>query len=448
MEAETLAQECFARGRRAVEIDATHVFAGHFYVLCMEGLRHDELEPLMHGVVAQFPEIPSGRAGLALLHTDRGRIREASAELERLARDRFAAVPRNPEWLTTMAALAQTSAALPDAPYAATLYELLAPYRHRIIVAGMGVLVAGPVAHFLGALATRLGRWDDADACFTEALAAHERLGAPALRAYTQREYAVLALTRNGPGDQALATRLVADARGYAESHGMRRLTGKLAALAPPQTPPPRVDAPPRTRTAFFRKEGDYWRLGWEGSEFRLRDRVGLHHLATLVADPAREVLAVDLVRASGGRHGATNAAPVDVAMLTANLGPARPLTPADATPDVRAELAYRERLKELRGVLDEARRRNDLGRIAEAEAETDALTRELARGLGLHARGRDSRSPIERARISATRAIRVAIRLIQENDRALGRHLAVTVKTGTFCSYVPDPELTVAWQL
>jgi hypothetical protein len=49
---------------------------------------------------------------------------------------------------------------------------------------------------------------------------------------------------------------------------------------------------------------------------------------------------------------------------------------------------------------------------------------------------------------VSATRAIRVAIRLIQENDRAYGRHLAVTIKTGTFCSYVPDPEIPVVWQL
>ena len=29
-----------------------------------------------------------------------------------------------------------------------------------------------------------------------------------------------------------------------------------------------------------------------------------------------------------------------------------------------------------------------------------------------------------------------------------LWRHLAVTIKTGTFCSYVPDPELAVSWEL
>ena len=67
---------------------------------------------------------------------------------------------------------------------------------------------------------------------------------------------------------------------------------------------------------------------------------------------------------------------------------------------------------------------------------------------MGLGNRGRDSRSPIERARVSVTRAIRAAIRLIQDNDASYGRHLGVTVKTGTFCSYVPDPELAVTWHL
>jgi hypothetical protein len=134
--------------------------------------------------------------------------------------------------------------------------------------------------------------------------------------------------------------------------------------------------------------------------------------------------------------------------MATAELGRPRPLTNADATLDERAELAYRGRLRELHGILADARRQNDLGRIAEAERETDALTHEIARSLGLASRGRDSRSPIERARISATRAIRMAIGLIQAQDRGLGRHLAVTIKTGTFCSYVPDPEVSVVWNL
>jgi tetratricopeptide (TPR) repeat protein len=456
-EAEELAAVCFARGQRTVAVDAAHVFAGHRYAVCIEGERHDELEPVVRAVAAQFPSIPSIHAGLGLLHADRGRFDEAAAELDLLAADDFAILPRNPEWLTTVAALAQASALLPDAPHAATLFAMLAPYRGRNIVAGMGVLCPGSVAHFLGILATRLGRFEDAERCLAEALAAHERLGGVLMCAYTRYEQASLALARRAPGDETRATELAAAAMRDAEAHGMKRLQRLLAALPVPSAAavstrtstrdPARDRATSPARAAVFRREGDNWRLGWNGTEFQLRDRVGLRHLAMLLAHPSRELLAVDLVRGRTGPDGNGDPA-TDITALTAELGRPRALANAEAKYDERAELAYRRRLHELRDVIEEARRQHDLGRIAQAESETDVLTREIARGLGLQSRGRDSRSPIERARISATRAIRIAIRLIQEHDRGLGRHLGVTIKTGTFCIYVPDPEVHVTWSL
>ncbi len=460
-DAEPLAQKCLALGQRAIAADAIQVFATQFYVLCRERQLHDQIEPIVRGIVDQFPELPGGRCGLALLHADRGKVAEARAEMDLLAPDRFAMVPRNPDWLNSITTLVLASVELPGAPYAATLYELLAPYRTRIVVSGLGILCLGSVAHYLGMLATRLGRYDDAEASFEEAIAAEERLEAPAWCAYTRYEQAVLYLTRRAPDDEARAAALVAAARPVAEAHGMRRLALVLDALpiaanaalrdAPRRTPPPPSRRRPRLRgrerAALLRKEGDYWRLGWEQSEFRLPDRVGLRYLATLIGSPGREFLAVDLVRSSSSRHG-PDAEPMRIDASIAELGRARPLASAEATLDPSAERAYRARLVELRHVLEEARRHNDLGRITEAERETDALTREIARSIGLRSRGRDSRSPIERARVSATRAIKAAIRLIQDEDRSYGRHLGVTVKTGTFCSYVPDPELTVTWRL
>jgi hypothetical protein len=29
----------------------------------------------------------------------------------------------------------------------------------------------------------------------------------------------------------------------------------------------------------------------------------------------------------------------------------------------------------------------------------------------------------------------------------ALGRHLAVTIRTGRYCGYTPDPRAPIAWQ-
>ena len=80
--------------------------------------------------------------------------------------------------------------------------------------------------------------------------------------------------------------------------------------------------------------------------------------------------------------------------------------------------------------------------------SEIDFLATELGRSLGLTGLA-SSRSPqIERARVSVTRVIRSAIDRIRGGDDEIGGYLAATVKTGTFCSYVPDPRLPIDWDL
>ncbi|MGH2713244.1 MAG: hypothetical protein ACRDM7_05040, partial [Thermoleophilaceae bacterium] len=69
-----------------------------------------------------------------------------------------------------------------------------------------------------------------------------------------------------------------------------------------------------------------------------------------------------------------------------------------------------------------------------------------LARAVGLGGRDRPSGSGAERARVNATRAIRAAIRRIEECDPSLGRHLDRAVRTGIFCVYDPAPQDEVAW--
>ena len=443
-DAEILAEEALRLGQRAVVADATPVFVGHLFVLCLEQERLEQLESIVKAFVQQFPLISSGRCALALLCADQGRVAEAEAEIAALAGDDFSALPRNPGWLSGIAALAETSALLPDAPCAATLYALLAPYHHRVIVDGLGVLCSGSVAHFLGMLATRLRRWDEAATHLDEALRVHEMIGSPPWTAYTQCEYARLALARRAPADAERAATLRAKALRCAEDLGMKRLRRRLIALEADI-----MWSDPRNvqRTGTLRKEGDYWVVCWGHSEFRLRDSVGLRYLAMLIGNPARDLLAIDLVTTcrssrirttlpSSGR-GATS---VDRSVASRSLGDAGPLL------DRRARLAYRLRLKDLRAALAEARAFNDLDRAQRTQAEIDALAGELARAVGLGGRDRRAASPVERARISVTRAIRAAVERIRQADAALGRHLAITIKTGTFCSYTPDTRAPVSW--
>jgi hypothetical protein len=72
-------------------------------------------------------------------------------------------------------------------------------------------------------LAACLGRWDDAERHFTDALAMNERLGARPYIVRTRRAWAAMLLDRNAPGDAARARDLIAAGRAEAEQLGMAR---------------------------------------------------------------------------------------------------------------------------------------------------------------------------------------------------------------------------------
>jgi non-specific serine/threonine protein kinase len=126
-----------------------------------------------------------------------------------------------------------------------------------------------------------------------------------------------------------------------------------------------------------------------------------------------------------------------------------RPLGLGDAGEllDAQAKAAYRSRLADLQAELDEARDWGDPERAEHLAVEIDALTRELIRAVGLRGRDRRAASPAERARISATKAIKRASTKIAAHDTRLGDHLRATIRTGAFCSYAPGLGEAHTWE-
>jgi len=111
-----------------------------------------------------------------------------------------------------------------------------------------------------------------------------------------------------------------------------------------------------------------------------------------------------------------------------------------DAGPvlDARAKAEYRERIDQLSEELREADRFDDLGRREKARAELDALAEQLARAVGRGGKDRRAASDIERARVNVQRRLKDVVERIAAQDRALGRHLAQALQTGTYCCYEP----------
>ncbi len=208
-------------------------------------------------------------------------------------------------------------------------------------------------------------------------------------------------------------------------------------------------------QSGAFRKEGEYWTVGYGGKSFRLKDTKGLGYLAHLLRHPAAEFHVLDLVGGIAGKHeddenessGSAHGLPrgeEELEKAGIHIGS---LGDAGEMLDDQAKAAYKRRLSDLREDLDEAKEVGNVARAERAEEEIDALTRELSRAVGLGGRNRKAASASERARQSITKTIKAVLERIAESDATLGEILSRGIKTGAFCSYQPDPDFPIEWQ-
>ena len=190
--------------------------------------------------------------------------------------------------------------------------------------------------------------------------------------------------------------------------------------------------------TCVFRCEGDMRKLSYGSTTVFVKDLKGMRYLARLLAEPGREFHALDLVTVERG------AIPVSKGAVRM-VDRAQPgLEVFDAT----AREAYRRRLAEVDEDIAEAEANNDLERARLARADRQFLVDELARGVGLGGRAREVGAGAERARVSATRALRYALERIAEHHQALAEHLRRSIRSGTYFAYEPDPAAAVRWEI
>ena len=213
-----------------------------------------------------------------------------------------------------------------------------------------------------------------------------------------------------------------------------------------PQSGDPLVPNPQPPAPNAFHPEGEYWTVSFAGTTCRLKEARGLHYIAHLLHHPHQEFHVLSLIGASTSLSEETTD-PQTFQNAGLPLDHTGGFSDAGEILDPQARAAYKQRLSELREELAEAQKFHDLGRSEQLAAEIDFLTHELASAVGLGGRARRVGSPAERARVSITRGIKLALRKITEHHPALGQHLATTIKTGVYCSYTPDTRLPISWQ-
>lgn len=356
---------------------------------------------------------------VGLIAAETERTTEARTRLDSLA-PRLAHAPRDSEWIPMLTQLAELIGHLGSHPVASWTYEALRPFAGMLVIEGIGAATRGSVHRPLGLLAAALGDTQQAADHFAAAVDVHRAIGAPLLSARAYRDWGI-ALDDRAALQQALTT--------YEQLGVAARVEEVRAALGV---------ATPAAGEQRFAREGEMWSLSFHGQTVRLRDSKGLRDLARLLAASSRAVPAVELAAADApsGRS-SRRAASAEQLHQAGDLGEV-----LDAT----ARAAYRQRLTDLDAEIGEAEEFGDGERAANAKAERDLLVDQLSAAYGLGGRPRRTGDPAERARTAVTARIRDAIRRIEDLHPELGRHLRLSVRTGTLCAY--EPEQPTSWTL
>jgi hypothetical protein len=183
-------------------------------------------------------------------------------------------------------------------------------------------------------------------------------------------------------------------------------------------------------------KEGEFWRVKYDGKSIAIADSKGIQYIAYLVHNPARLIHCSEL-RAYGHLG--------DARYMDANVKDAERRESVKANKgreilDQRARDDYERRISEVHQELAEAERFNDTGRALKAKQELAWLVSELQKATGLGGRSRILGDPNERSRKIVQRLIQNALKRLDKEYPALGRHLREKIRTGMFCEFTPDP--------
>lgn len=340
----------------------------------------------------------------ALMRALAGDLEGARAALDHGA-EAVLAADVDSEWPALMMQAADTIVSVGGHPISGDMRRAMEPLGAVWVVEGIGAAIRGPLDRVLGSLAALDGDLDAAASHFGSAHDAATRAGAHLIAAVVDHEAGRLL------GDQARLDRAVDLWRRVGATHRLAQieiLTGRASPLRA---------IPPANR---FVREGDVWSITFDGQTCSLADRKGLRDLARLLAEPGREIAAQDLM--------VTGARVLD--------------TGTGDVIDAQARDAYRRRLVEIQAELDDADGAGDVERSARLTAEQEALIGELRGAYGLGGRPRRAGASSERARTAVRSRIRDALDRIEVAHPALGRHLAQSVNTGTYCVYQPNPPI------
>lgn len=217
--AEAAAADTLRLGTESGQPDVATIHAAQLLVIRWQQGRQAELMESFATKAAALPQLPALRAALARMYADIGLPDEAR---ELLKAEHAAGFPHPRDYLelSYLASLAETAAELGERDIARSLYDSVARWPGQVVFVQFVFL--GATDHYLGLLATVLGRFDDAEAHLARAEEIHARLEAPFLLARTHLAYGAMLRARDGQGRAAVgeACSRFETARKLADAYG------------------------------------------------------------------------------------------------------------------------------------------------------------------------------------------------------------------------------------
>ncbi len=178
-----------------------------------------DLEGLLEMIIEAQPAIPVWRMALCGVYLQTDRVELCRPQVEAVAADDFAMVPRNAVFLLTCSSVARIASQVGALAEAEAAYNYAAPFDGQFAWAGS--TYEYPIGVGVGAAASALGWYDRAERHFAQSLALCERADAVSYLAATQVHWAEMLQQRDGPGDRARAVELAAAALATSERLGL-----------------------------------------------------------------------------------------------------------------------------------------------------------------------------------------------------------------------------------
>ena len=211
-EAERMARECALEGRQARHPDAANWLVAHLFNIRWFQGRTPELVPLLEELV-NSPTLTtvdySYQSALAMARALGGDRRGAASALARLRQHGLHRLPRTCNWMTMMPGVVTTALLLGDVEAADEAYELLLPYAHRPMMAGLGLACFGSAHTTLGTACLTTGDLDKAVEHYRLSVRDNEVLEHWPAVAHSRRLYADALNLRGGPHDAATSAEAI-----------------------------------------------------------------------------------------------------------------------------------------------------------------------------------------------------------------------------------------------